>query len=53
MDGFVAEDTPETSLNVAAPLPAGRTLTWVVNALGEGMTLLAVDTREFTVKREP
>jgi hypothetical protein len=41
MDGFVAEDTPETSLTVAAPLPSGRTLTWVVNALGEGMTLLA------------
>ena len=50
MEGFFGEDTTETSLTVATPLPAGRKLTLVINVLGEAMSLLAVDNREFTVK---
>ena len=49
MEGFVGEDTAETSLTLTAPLPAGRKLTWVVNALDAQMGLLAEDTIEFTV----
>jgi hypothetical protein len=51
MEGFAGEDTAETTLTLTSPLPAGRKLTWVVNALGEGMTLLAEGTGEFTVKK--
>jgi hypothetical protein len=50
MEGFFGEDTTETRLTVATPLPAGRKLTLVINVLGEAMSLLAVDSREFTVK---
>ena len=53
MEGFIGEDTTETSLTLTTPLPAGRKLTWVVNALGEQMSLLAEDTVEFTVKSTP
>jgi hypothetical protein len=53
MEGFIGEDTMETSLTPATPLPVGRKLTWVVNALGEQMSLLAEDTVEFTVKSTP
>lgn len=53
MEGFVGEDTAETSLILTTPLPAGRRLAWVVNALGEQMSLLAEDTVEFTVKQTP
>jgi hypothetical protein len=53
MEGFVGEDTAETSLTLATPLPAGRKLTWVVNALDAQMGLLAEDTIEFTVKKSP
>jgi hypothetical protein len=53
MEGFIGEDTAETSLTLTTPLPAGRKLTWVVNALGEQMSVLAEDTAEFTVKSTP
>jgi hypothetical protein len=53
MEGFLGEDTAETSLTLTTPLPDGRTLTWVVNALDAQMGLLAEDTIEFTVKKSP
>jgi hypothetical protein len=53
MEGFFGEDTATTSLTLAEPLPAGRKLTLVINVLGEAMSLLAVDSREFTVKQAP
>lgn len=53
MAGFVAEDTSEMSLTVNSPLPTGPKLMWIVNALGERTTLLAEDTREFTVEKAP
>ncbi len=51
MEGFFGEDVTGTSVTVATPLPAGRKLTLVVNVLGEAMSLLAVDSREFTVEK--
>ena len=51
MEGFFGEDVTETSVTVATPLPVGRKLTLVVNVLGEAMSLLAVDSREFTVEK--
>ena len=51
MEGFFGEDVTETSVTVATPLPADRKLTLVINVLGEGMSLLAVDSREFTVAK--
>jgi hypothetical protein len=53
MEGFFGEDTVTTSQTLAEPLPAGRKLTLVINVLGEAMSLLAVDSREFTVKQAP
>ena len=53
MEGFAGEDTSETSLTLTTPLPAGRKLTWVVNALDAQMGLLAENTIEFTVKPSP
>lgn len=50
MEGFYGEDVTGTSVDLATPLPAGRKLTLVINALGEAMSLLAVDSREFGVK---
>jgi len=50
MEGFFGEDTTETSLSITKPLPPGRKLTLVINVLGEAMSLLAVDSREFVVK---
>jgi hypothetical protein len=51
MEGFFGEDTTATSLTGASPLPPARKLTLVVNALAEAMSLLAVDSREFTVEK--
>jgi len=50
MEGFFGEDTASSGLTLTTPLPAGRRLTLVINVLGEAMSLLAVDSREFTTK---
>jgi len=51
MEGFVGEDTRDTSLTVQQPLKPGRTYTWIVNAMTTpGMHMLAVASREIKVK---
>jgi hypothetical protein len=51
MEGFVGEDTQDTSLTVQQPLKPGRTYTWVVNAMTTpGMYILAEASRRIKVK---
>ena len=51
MEGFVGEDTQDTSLTVQQPLKPGRTYTWVVNAMTTaGMYMLAEASRQIKVK---
>lgn len=52
-EGLFGADTAATSLTLVEPLPAGRKLTQVINVLGEAMSMLAVDSRELTVRPAP